>query len=122
MTWHGQTRGGWLRRQATLPVQAFTPQPRGAVAMDTGTGARTNDYSPRGTDRVRPASARRRARPAIRSWRSVLVVLAIALAVLVVMATRARARSGPPATAGPVRVSIDGDNGPGLAPFPRSAT
>jgi hypothetical protein len=87
--------------------------------MDTG--ARPNDYSPRGTDRLRPTGARRRARPA-RSWRSVLVVLAIALAALVVLATRARAWSSRTATAGPVRVSIDGRAGSDLAPVRRSAT
>jgi hypothetical protein len=87
--------------------------------MDTRAGSK--DYSPRGTDRVRPASARHQARPS-RGWRSALVVLAIALAVLAVMATRAHARSGPPATAGPVRVSVDGRAAPGPAPFRRSAT
>ena len=87
--------------------------------MDTR--ADSKDYAPRGTDRVRPTSTRRPARPG-RGWRSVLVLLAIALAVLAVMAARSRAASREAATAGPTGVSIDRRAGPDLAPFRQPVT
>ena len=73
--------------------------------MDTARD--TQDYSPRGTDHVRPARARRRS-TAGRYWRLALIVVAIAVAILVVSATRARAQPAGSAAAGPVRLGISG--------------
>jgi opacity protein-like surface antigen len=103
MTWHPQTRGGWLRH-AGLATPAAIPQPHGAVAMDTGG---TKDYAPRGTERARPPRARRSAR-ARGVWRPALVALALAIAVLALLATRARAQPGGSAPPRAVRVGIGG--------------
>lgn len=73
--------------------------------MDPSIG--TKDYAPRGTDRVRPASTHRAARPG-RTWRWALVVLALAVAVLALVATRARAQPVGSASTRAVRVGIGG--------------